>query len=163
MQAMVQYHTLPFTLLHLLLTTGIITIGITPEILQQTTLVGQLQKLRNQFTTHVQPVGVFLTEIEMVYGQRQDLIILHTTVQMKEYLSASHLLQKLGILLRGVATTSMAAWAMSVTAASIGLPLLTAAARSTCASATMASSIRLTTAIARTVNLSVVSKNQNKS
>ena len=40
--------------------------------------------------THVHQVGVFLTEVVMVYGQRQDLMIQHTTEQMKEYLSASH-------------------------------------------------------------------------
>ena len=84
----------------------VITIGITPEILQQTTPVGPNQKAVSQSTTHVHQVGVFLTQ---VYGQRQDFMILHTTVQMKEYLSAFHLLQKLGILLRGVAATAMAA------------------------------------------------------
>ena len=95
------------TLPHLLLIIVVITIGITPETLRQTTSVGQLQKLRNQFTTHVQPVGVSLMEVVMVYGQRQDLMILHTTVQMKEYLSASHLLPQLGILLRVVAEAAM--------------------------------------------------------
>ena len=80
-------------------------IGITPEILQPTIPVGQLQKLRNQFTTHVRPVGVFLMEVTTEYGQRQDLIRLDTTVQIKEYLSASHLLQQLGILLRVIAAS----------------------------------------------------------
>ena len=144
----------------------IITIGITPEILQPTIPVGQLQKLRNQFTTHVHQVGVFPMVETMVYGQRQDLMILHTTVQMKEYLSASHLLQKLGILLRGIATTVVAAWTVSVTAATIGLPLLTAtiaSPRTTWPSATMATSLRLTTTFMRAVAQSVVYKNQNKS
>ena len=139
------------------------TIGITPEIFQQTTPVGPHQKAVSQFTTHVLPVGVFLMEIGMVYGQRQDLMILHTTVQMKEYLSASHLLQKLGILLRGVISTTVAVSTMSVATATIGLPLLTATARTPWASTTLAASIRRTPTIARTVYLSVVSKNQNKS
>ena len=112
----------------------IMTIGITPEILQPTIPVGQLQKLRNQYTTHVLPVGEFLTEVVMVYGERQDFMILHTTVQMKEYLSASHLLQKLGILLRVIATTAMAVWTMLAAAAAIGLPLLAATLATTRAS-----------------------------
>jgi len=106
------------------------TIGITPEILQPTIPVGQLQKLRNQFTTHVHQVGVFPMAETMVYGQRQDLMILYSTVQIKEYLSASHLLQKLGILLRVIAATAaVAASAMSATTAAIGLPLLAATSR----------------------------------
>ena len=63
------------------------TIGITPEILQQTTPVGQLQKLRNQFTTHVLPVGVFLTAEVVVYGQRLWIRVkqtTHTTALTKE-------------------------------------------------------------------------------
>ena len=98
----------------------------------------------------------------MVYGQRQDLMILHTTVQIKEYLSASHLLQKLGILLRVLAATAVAVWAMLATTAAVGLPLLTAAiaaARTACTSTTVAASIRRATTIARAVYLSVVSKN----
>ena len=50
---------------------------------------------------------------------------------------------------------------MSVTAATIGLPLLTASTRTTCTSTTMATSIRLTTAIERTASLSAVSKNNS--
>ena len=70
----------------------VITIGITPVHPLLITPVGPLLQQRSQFTIHVHQVGVFLTEVVMVYGQRQDLMILHTTVQMKEYLSASHLL-----------------------------------------------------------------------
>ena len=80
---------------------------------------------------------------------------------MKEYLSASRLLQKLGILLRVVATTAMAVSTVSVTSATIGLLLLTVTGRIACTSTTMAASVRRPTTIARTVNLSVVSKNQN--
>ena len=126
---MVQSATLPLTLLHLLLATIIIKIGITLEILQPTTPVGPPHQAISQYTTHVQPVGVFLTEVVMVYGQRQDLVTQHTIVQMKGYLSASHHLPQLGILLRVFATTAMAVSAMSVTAATIGLPLLTATTR----------------------------------
>ena len=61
---------LPLTLLHILLTTLIITIGITLVILQQTTPVGPPHQAISQFTTHVLPVGVFLMEVVMVYGQR---------------------------------------------------------------------------------------------
>ena len=96
----------------------------------------------------------------MVYGQRQDLMILHTTVQMKEYLSASHLLQKLGILLRVIAAATMAIWALLAIAAGIGLLLLTMTPRTSCASATMASSsASMAATSARPVYLSVVSKN----
>ena len=137
------------------------TIGITPEILQPTTPVGPPHQTISQFTTHVLPVGVSLTEVVMVYGQRQDLIILHTTLQIKEYLSASHLLPQHGILFRVVATTTMAVSSMSVPAATIGLPLLTAAPRTPCTSATMATSIRLATPIARTATQSAVSKNNS--
>ena len=109
--------------------------------------------------THVHQVGVFPMAETMVYGQMQDLMILHTTVQMKEYLSASHLLQKLGILLRVLAATAMAVSTMSVTTATVGLPRLSAAPPIAWASATMAASIRLDPTIARPVVLSVVSKN----
>ena len=81
-------------------------IGITHRV---TTHYGLPQIRPSQSTTHVLPVGVFPMAETMVYGQRQDLIILHTTVQIKEYLSASHLLQKLGILLRVIWTATMAA------------------------------------------------------
>ena len=157
---MVQSTTLPLTLLHLLLTTVGMTIGITPEILQQTTPVGQPHQPISQFTTNVQPVGVFLTEVAMVYGQRQDLMILHTTVQMKVYLSASHLLQKLGILLQVVATL-MAGSAMSVTQAAIGLPLLAATSRTAWSSTTLATFTRRPTGIARRATQSAVSKNNS--
>ena len=159
---MVQSNTLPLTLLHILLTTIRITIGITPEILQPTTPVGPPHQAISQYTTHVQPVGASLTQI---YGQRQDLVPQHTIVQIKGCLSASHHLPQLGILLRVFATTAMAVSAMSATAAAIGLllltVLLTATTRASCTSATMAASIRLTASIARAVNLSVVSKNNS--
>ena len=158
---MVQSTTLPLTLLHLLLATVGMAIGITPVHLQPTTPVGPPHQAISQYATHVQPVGVFLTEVVMVYGQRQDVIILHTTVQIEGCLSASHHLPQLGILLRVIATTSMAVSAMSVSAATIGLPLLAATSRTTCTSTTMVTSIRRTASIARTVNLSVVSKNNS--
>ena len=137
------------------------TIGITPVHLQQTTPVGPPRQAISQFTTHVQPVGVFLTEVVMVYGQRQDLVPQHTTVQMKEYLSASHHLPQLGILLRVIATTAMAVSAMSVTTATVGLPLLAATTRTAWTSATMAASVRLTTTLARAAAQSAVSKNNS--
>ena len=55
----------------------------------------------------------------------------------------------------------MAVSSMSATLASIVLLLLAIAARTACASATMATSVRRAEAVARTVDLSVVSKNQN--
>ena len=127
----VQSTTLPLTLLHLLLVTWGIAIGITPEILQQTIPVGPLHQAISQFTTHVQPVGVFLTEVVMVYGQRQDLVPQHTIVQIKGCLSASHHLPQLGILLRVIAAKTMAVSSLSVASATIGLPLLTATTRTT--------------------------------
>ena len=103
----------------------------------------------------------------MVYGQRQDLMILRTTVQMEEYLSASHHLPQLGILLRFIAPTTVAISPMSVTSAAIGLLLLTIACLSPTVTmsirraTTMATSIRRAAAFARTVTLSVVSKNNS--
>ena len=128
---MVQSTTLPLTLLHILLTTIRITIGITPEILQQTTPVGPPHQAISQYTTHVQPVGVFQMVVVMVFGQRQDLMILHSTVQIKGCLSASHHLPQLGILLRVIAAKTMAVSSLSVASATIGLPLLTATTRTT--------------------------------
>ena len=87
----------------------VITIGITQVLHLQIIPVGPHQKAVSQSTTHVHQVGVFPMAETMVYGQRQDLIILHTTVQIKEYLSASHLLQKLGILLQVIWAATMAA------------------------------------------------------
>ena len=132
---MVQSTTLPLTLLHLLLatiillTTIIIKIGITLEILQPTTPVGPPHQAISQYTTHVQPVGVFQMVAEMVYGQRQDLVPQHTIVQIKGCLSASHHLPQLGILLRVIAAKTMAVSSLSVASATIGLPLLTATTR----------------------------------
>ena len=80
---------------------------------------------------------------------------------MEGFLSASHLLPQLGILLRVIATTTMAVSSMSVTAASIGLPLLAASARTTCSSTTMATSVRLAATLARSATQSVVSKNNS--
>ena len=154
---------LPLTLLHLLLTTVVSAIGITPEILQPTTPVGPHQKAVSQYTTHVQQVGVFQMVVVMVYGQRQDLVAQHTTVQIGECLSASHHLPQLGILLRVIAAAAMAVSTVSVTSATIGLPPLAASMRTLCISATMATSICLAATIARTASRSVVSKNQNKS
>ena len=138
-------------------------IGITPVHLQQTTPVGPHQKAVSQSTTHVHQVGVFLTEVVTVYGQRQDLIPQHTTVQIKGCLSASHHLPQLGILLRVIAPTALAVSAVSVATATIGLPLLTvtATSRTTCTSPAMATSIRLTTTIARAASQSAVSKNNS--
>ena len=159
---MVQSTTLPLTLLHLLLVTWGIAIGITTEILQQTIPVGPHQKAVSQSTTHVQPVGVFLTAVVMVYGQRQDLVPQHTILQMKGFLSASHHLPQLGILLRVIAATTMAVSTVSVTTASIGLPLLTATTRTACTSTSMETSCRrLTATIARTASQSAVSKNNS--
>ena len=139
----------------------VITIGITPVHLQPTTPVGPPHQAISQYTTHVQPVGVFLTEVEMVYGQRRDLMILHPIGQIEGYLSASHHLPQLGILLRVLATTTMAVSAVSVTSATIGLPLLTATTRTTWASAALATSFRLAASVARMASQSVVSKNNS--
>ena len=128
---MVQSTTLPLTLLHILLTTIRITIGITPEILQPTTPVGPPRQALSQYTTHVQPVGVFQMVVEMVYGQRQDLVPEHTIGQMEGCLSSSHHLPQLGTLLRVVATAGIAVSAVSVATATVGLPLLTTTTRTT--------------------------------
>ena len=133
-------------------------IGITHRV---TTHYGLPQIRPSQSTTHVRSVGVFPMAETMVYGQRQDLMVLHTTVQMKEYLSASHLLPQHGILLRVIATTTMTVSSLSVATAPVGLHLLTATtstSRTTCSSAAMATSFRRDTTIARAVGLSVVSK-----
>ena len=138
----------------------VITIGITQVIKLPTTPVGLHQTKPSQSTTHVHQVGVFLTEVVMVYGQRQDLLVLNTIVQIREYLSVYHLLQKLGILLRVIATITMAVSSMSVTTATVGRPLLAATARTPCTS-TMAASFRRSATLARTATQSAVSKNQN--
>ena len=98
-------------------------------ILLATIHCGQLLTKLSQFTTHVLLVGVFQTAEVAAFGQRLGLMILHTIRQMKEYLSAFHLLPQLGILLRVIATAAMAACTMSVTSVTIGLSLLAAAAR----------------------------------
>ena len=105
----------------LLLVMTVITIGIIRVLLLQTTPVGN--QIRRS-TTHVHQVGVFLTEMAMVYGQRQDLMILHMMVQMRAYLSVYHFLPQHGILLRALSTAEVAACGWSVTKAAIGLPLL---------------------------------------
>ena len=128
---MVQSTTLPLTLLHILLTTIRIPIGITPEILQPTTPVGPPRQALSQYTTHVQPVGVFQMVAEMVYGQRQDLVPEHTIGQMEGCLSSSHHLPQLDTLLRVVATAGIAVSAVSVATATVGLPLRTTTTRTT--------------------------------
>ena len=145
------------------------TIGITPETLQQTTHVGRLLIRPSQFTTHVRPVGVSLTGEKMVYGQRRDFMLLHSIVQIKEYLSAYHLLLQLGTLLRVFWATTLETSKMSVATATTGLRLLTTtpglflltAPRTSCISAKVAMSVRRTASIARAVYLSVVSKNNS--
>ena len=98
---------------------------------------------------------MFPTVEAMVYGQRQDLMILHTIVQIKEYLSGYHLLLRRGILLRVIAA-AMAVCHMVARTATIGLLLLARATRTACASTAMAMSIRPTPTLARAVGLSVV-------
>lgn len=140
------------------------TIGIIPVHLQQIILGGQPQIRTSQSTIHVRQVGVFLTEVVVVYGQRQDLMILHTIVQIGECLSVYHLLPQRGTLLRVLASTAMAVSAVSVARATIGLRRLAAAmatARTPCGSAAVAASDRRTTTFVRAVTQSVVSKNQN--
>ena len=97
----------------------------------------------------------------MVYGQSQDWVPHYTTVQMGECLSVYHLLPQHGILLRVVATATLAVSAVSVATASIGLPLLTATTRAAWTSPTMAVSICLANTVARTATQSVVSKNNS--
>ena len=111
--------------------------------------------------THVHQVGVFPMADTMVYGQRQDLMKLHTIVQIEECRSAYHLLQQHGTLLRVIATATLAVSAVSVTVATIGLPLLAATTRTACTSTTMATSVRLATTIARAATQSAVSKNNH--
>lgn len=76
------------TLLLSSLLTVKITIGITPVILLQTILVGQLQKQRSQSMILVLLVGVFRTVAEKASGQRQDSMIQPTIAQTKVYRSA---------------------------------------------------------------------------
>ena len=140
-------------------------IGFTPVHRLLTIPVGPHQKAPSRFTTHVQPVGVFPTVAAMVSGQRPVLTILPTTAQTKVYRSVSVLLQLRGTQLRVIAATIINIWTLSATVAAIGLRRLIAtkatSAPTTCTSATMATSIRADTTIARTVTQSVASKNQN--
>ena len=103
----------------------VITIGITPVHPLLITPVGPLLQQRSQSTIHVQPVGVYLTEAAMAFGQRPDLMIKHTIVQTKECRSASVHLQQLGTLLRVIVSTTLAVSTLSASAASTGLLLLT--------------------------------------
>ena len=140
------------------------TIGIIPVHLQQIILGGRPQIRTSQSTIHVRQVGVFLMEVVMVYGQRQDLMILHIIVYIREYLSVYHLLQKHGILLQVVAASALAVSAMSEAPATIGLRRLAATMATTptpCTSTTVSTSIRRTAAFVRAVTQSVASKNQN--
>lgn len=131
-------------------------IGVIPLV---TTLYGLLHTRPSRFTIHVQPVGVYLTVAAMAFGQRPDLLIKHTIVQTKECRSASVHLQQLGTRLRVIATTTMAVSTMSATSASTGLLLLTVTTRTTCASTTMAASVRGASTIEHSVRQSVASKN----
>ena len=70
-----------------------------------------------------------------------------------------------GTPLQVIAAAAMAVWEVSVTTASVGLHLLSAAIVTACTSCSptpMAESVRRAAAIGRRVNLSVASKNQNK-
>ena len=135
----------------------------------QITLVGLHQKRLNPSTTHVQPVGVFLMEEAMVSGQRHVVQVQTsttlTTAPKKAWTSPASSAQHppSGILLRVVATTTMAVSAVSATSATIGLLLLTVTftTPTTCTSTTLAASMRRAATIARTAGRSVVSKNQN--
>ena len=138
----------------------VITIGITPVHPLLITPVGPLLEQRSQSTIHVQPVGVYLTEAAIAFGQRPDLMIQHTIVQTKECRSASVHLQQLGTLLRVFASAVMAVSAMSAAPATIGLLLLSITTRTSCTSTTMALSVRRSApTLARPATLSVVSKN----
>ena len=133
----------------------VIMIGIIPVRHLPITPVGQPRK--SQFMTHVLQGGVFLMVEVMVYGQRQDLLILHTMAA--GCLSVSVLLQQHGILLRVLAPAAV--HTMSAATAAIGLLLHTATTRISCTSTAIAASIRRAAAIARAVTRSVASKNQN--
>ena len=103
----------------------VIMIGIIPVRHLPIIPVGQPRK--SQFMTHVLQGGACLMVEVMVYGQRQDLLILHTMAA--GYLSVSVLLQQHGILLRVIASTPTAVSAVLAAAAAIGLLLLTVTAR----------------------------------
>ena len=106
-------------------------------------------------------------EEEMVFGRKHlvhlQLIPGHTTAPIKVFLSASAVLQPLGILLRVVATATMGRWTMSATMASIGQLLLTVTTLTACTSTTVATSIHPTTTIERTGLASVASKSDSDS
>lgn len=110
---------------------------------------------------------MFPMEEEMVFGRKHlvhlQLIPGHTTAPIKVFLSASAVLQPLGILLRVVATATMGRWTMSATMASIGQLLLTVTTLTACTSTTVATSIHPTTTIERTGLASVASKSDSDS
>ena len=134
----------------------------------QIILVGQPQKATSQFMIHVQQVGVFPMVAAMVCGQcllvqAIPFGIIHTIAPTKACTSPESLAQikPFGTQLRVGAAVAMAVSAMSAATAAIGLLLLTAAtARTACSSPTMPA-IRRVATIARTVYLSVVSKNNS--
>ena len=103
----------------------------------------------------------------MVSGQlrlvlRQILLMTHyTTAPTRELTFPAGSVQQVpsGILLRVVATTMIAVSTVLAAMAAIGLLLLTVAARASWTSATVATSIRRTTTLARTATQFVVSKN----
>ena len=99
----------------------------------------------------------------MEYGQNQVFQIQHMMMPIKVFLSASAVLQPLGILLRVIATTTMGRCTVSATMAAIGQLLLTITALTSCTSTTMAASILPSAAIERTGLASVASKSDSDS
>ena len=154
-------------LLHSSNTTATITIGITLAAVPLTTPVGSPAR---QSTILALQVGEFRTAEAAVSGQKLSVQAVPGQIhpigiqRTKEWTFPQQIRSWVrpvpsGILLRVIATTAVAASTMSVTTATIGLPLLVAYTRTSCPSTTVAASGRITTAFARTASQSVVSKN----
>lgn len=139
-------------------------IGIIQVIPQQMTPVGSHLRLS---TILVHQVGVFPMAEVMVFGRKHlvhlQLIPGHTTAPIKVFLSASAVLQPLGILLRVLATAALGRWVVSAAVATIGQLLLSIASLTACTSTAMATSVHPATAIERTGLASVASKSDSDS
>ena len=99
----------------------------------------------------------------MEYGQNPVFQKQPMTISMKVFLSASAVLQPLGILLRVIAATPVGRCTMSSAMATIGQLLLAVTTLTACASATVAASIHPAATIERAGLGSVASKSDSDS
>ena len=147
----------------------VITIGITPVLQIQTTLVGSLQVRLSQSTIHVLQVGVFLMAEMMVFGQRPRFHF-HTlnilkTIPTKALTSPASMDPQIpsGTQLRVVAITTMAASLTSVTTAAIGLHLPSTVLRTIWDSTSVVTSVYYSVPCVQAVSRSVASENSFES